>query len=65
MEDRHLSASFEGLNALEIAAVADAKKFLSQRSVQTIVNDIWSGHIIFWESLGVNTKKRAKIYNKR
>ena len=57
--------AFVGLNALEIASVADAKKFLSQRVVQKVVNDIWNGHIVFWESLSVHTKKKAKIYNKR
>lgn len=56
---------FIGLNALEIAAVADAKKFLSQRVVQRIVDDIWNGRIIFWESLSVHSKKKAKIYNKK
>lgn len=57
-------SSFVGLNALEIAAVAGAKKFLSQRIVQKMVDDIWNGHIIFWESLGVHSKKKAKLYNK-
>jgi hypothetical protein len=57
-------APFIGLNALEIAAVADAKKFLSQRVVQKIVDDIWNGRVIFWESLSVHSKKKAKIYNK-
>ena len=62
-EDEPMS-SFVGLNALEIAAVAGAKKFLSQRIVQKTVDDIWNGHIIFWESLSVHSKKKAKIYNK-
>ena len=57
-------ASFVGLNALEIAAVAGAKTFLSQRIVQKMVDDIWNGHIIFWESLSVHSKKKAKFYNK-
>ena len=57
-------SSFVGLNALEIAAVAGAKKFLSQRVVQKTVDDIWNGHIIFWESLSVRSKKKAKFYNK-
>ncbi len=35
-EDEPMSA-FVGLNALEIAAIADAKKFLSQRVVQKVV----------------------------
>lgn len=55
---------FAGLNALEIAAIADAKKFLSQRSVQKVVNDIWSGKIVFWDSLNVHTHKKAQRYNK-
>jgi hypothetical protein len=54
-----------GLNALEIAAVASAKKFLSQRLVQRVVQDIWDGDIIFWESLSVNAVKKARVYNKR
>ncbi|KAI9872662.1 MAG: hypothetical protein M1830_001361, partial [Pleopsidium flavum] len=56
---------FTGLNALEIAAVAEAKKFLSQRVVQKIVNGIWCGEIVFWESLSVHTKKRGQLYNER
>jgi len=56
---------FIHLNALEIAAVADAKKFMSQRIVQRIVNGIWCGDIIFWDSLNAQTKKKAQKYNKR
>ena len=56
---------FIGLNALEIAAVAKAKNFLSQRVVQKIVNGIWCGEIVFWDSLNVHTKKKAQRYNKR
>jgi hypothetical protein len=59
------TVSFVGLNTLEIAAIADAKKFLSQRVVQKIVDDIWSGNIVFWDTLSVSTKKQAQIYNKR
>lgn len=59
------TVSFVGLNTLEIAAIADAKKFLSQRVVQKIVDDIWSGNIVFWDTLSVSTKKHAQIYIKR
>ena len=62
--EREPMSSFVGLNALEIAAVAGAKKFLSQQIVQKTVDDIWNGHIIFWESLSVHSKKKAKLYNK-
>lgn len=57
--------SFVGLNALEIAAVAGAKRFLSQRVVQDVINGIWAGDIIFWESLSIHTKKRAQMYHPR
>lgn len=59
------TTSFAGLNALEIAATAGAKKFLSQRVVQKIVNGIWDGEIVFWETLSVHSKKKAQAYNKR
>lgn len=41
---------FVTLNALEIAAVADAKRFLSQHVVQKIISGIWNGDIVFWDS---------------
>ncbi len=59
------TSTFAGLNALEIAAIADAKKFLSQPVVQKIVNGIWCGDIVLWESLSVHTRKKAQVYNKR
>ena len=58
-------SNFVGLNALEIAAIADAKKFLSQGVVQKIVDGIWNGRIIFWETLSVHSTKKANIYNKK
>lgn len=65
LPDNDLISTFIGSNALEIAAVANAKSFLSQRVVQKIVNGIWSGDIVFWESLAVHSKKKAQIYNKK
>ena len=60
-----LAQSLGGLNALEIAAISDAKKFLSQRPVQSIIQGIWKGDIIFWDTLSVHAKKKARTYNKR
>ena len=60
-----LTSPFIGSNALEIATIASAKNFLSQQAVQKMVNDIWSGDIVFWESLNLHSKKKAQIYNKR
>lgn len=63
-EDReHSLSSFAGLTGLEIAAVAKCKKFLSQGIVQKVVNGIWKGDIMFWESLSSTTKKKPHFYN--
>ncbi|MCJ1414062.1 hypothetical protein MMC32_000387 [Xylographa parallela] len=64
-EDDDPTKPFVHLNALEIAAVADAKRFLSQRIVQKVVNGIWHGDIIFWDSMSVQTQKKARKYNHR
>ena len=60
-----LSMSFSGMNALEIAAVASAKKFLSQRVVQRVVEDIWNGEVVFFEAISVHATKKPQRYNKR
>lgn len=59
------TSSFTGLNGLEIAAVADCKKFLSQKIVQKIIHGIWNGDITFWQNLTANTQKKPQFYNKR
>ncbi|CAL3962941.1 unnamed protein product [Diplocarpon coronariae] len=59
------TSSFTGLNALEIAAVADCKKFISQRIVQKIITGIWRGDITFWAKLSFHTKKKPQFYNKK
>lgn len=55
---------FANLNALEIAAVADAKKFLGQKAMQSIIDGIWRGDIVFWDSLTTKSTKQARIYNR-
>ncbi|CAK7222903.1 hypothetical protein SBRCBS47491_005022 [Sporothrix bragantina] len=57
------TAPFVNLNALEIAAVADAKRFLSQNVVQKIITGIWNGDIVFWDRLEVNAIKKPRFYN--
>ncbi|KAM0324922.1 hypothetical protein ACHAQA_007888 [Verticillium albo-atrum] len=59
------TAPFKSLNALEIAAIADAKRFLSQHVVQKIITGIWNGDIVFWDSLSVNAEKKPRFYNAR
>ncbi|KAK7427482.1 hypothetical protein QQZ08_006088 [Neonectria magnoliae] len=56
---------FKNLNALEIAAIADAKRFLSQHIVQKIITAIWSGDLVFWDSLSVHSTKKPRFYNAR
>ncbi|KAJ6164674.1 hypothetical protein N7470_003346 [Penicillium chermesinum] len=58
-------SQFFGLNALEVAAVGHAKKFLSQQVIQRVVNDIWKGEIVFWDSLTVNSKKKPQRFNRK
>ena len=60
-----LAQSLAGMTALEIAAVCNAKKFLSQRPVQLVIQGIWNGDIIFWDSISMNSVKKARTYNKR
>ena len=64
-EEEDPTTSFTGLNGLEIAAVADCKRFLSQRIVQKIITGIWKGDITFWESLNEHTQKKPQFYIKR
>lgn len=59
------SEPFMNLNTLEIAAVSGAKKFLSQRAIQDIVDGIWYGKIVFWNRLKVNAVKRPRFHHKR
>lgn len=56
---------FEGLNALEIAAVSGAKSFLSQKPIQRIIDAIWKGDVVFWSNLSSKAKKRAQIYQRK
>ncbi|KAL7786353.1 hypothetical protein V8C37DRAFT_392424 [Trichoderma ceciliae] len=62
-EDDDPTAAFEGLNALEIAAIANAKRFLSQHVVQKIISGIWNGDIVFWDTMSVNSHKHPHFYN--
>ncbi|KAF2129597.1 hypothetical protein P153DRAFT_366988 [Dothidotthia symphoricarpi CBS 119687] len=60
-----LASNCENLSALEIACVTGAKKFLSQRPVQKIINGLWRGDIVFWETLSVNSVKKPSKYNRK
>ena len=57
------SSAFVGLNALEIAAVAEAKRFLSQYVVQKILTGIWNGTIVYWDALSLNATKQPRFYH--
>ncbi|KAF8534276.1 hypothetical protein BDD12DRAFT_757107 [Trichophaea hybrida] len=53
------------MNTLEIAVLADAKKFISHRPIQKIINGIWDGSISFWKSLDVDGSKSPHFFNPR
>lgn len=55
----------ENLSALELAAVSGAKKFLSQKPVQKIINGLWKGDIVFWETLSLYSEKKPRRYNRK
>ncbi|KAG6017873.1 hypothetical protein E4U43_008427 [Claviceps pusilla] len=61
--DMDPTVAFKSLNALEIAAVSNAKRFLSQHVVQKIITGIWNGEIVFWNTLAVNSVKKPRYYN--
>jgi len=52
-----LAASVHNLNALEIAAVTGAKKFLSQAPIQRVVDGIWKGELILTSTKVTNSLK--------
>ena len=56
---------FYGLNVLEIAIIIHAKKFLSQKVVQRVIDNIWKGEIVFWDSLSVRSRKRPHFFNEK
>lgn len=60
-----LPKDYKQLNALEIGAVCDAKKFMSQRAVQRIVDGIWKGDIMLWQTMSPHTVKRATLYHSK
>lgn len=60
-----LMSRCENLSALELATVSGAKKFLSQRPVQKIINGLWKGDIVFWETLNLHSEKKPKKYNRK
>lgn len=65
VSDTSIAKNYQQLNALEIAAVCDAKKFLSQRAVQRIIDGIWKGDIMFWQTMSPNAVKQATLYHSK
>lgn len=63
MKDR--SSSFKNLNALEIAVIANAKRFLSQHIVQKIITSLWHGEIVFWDQVSAYATKKPRYHNPR
>lgn len=65
LDDLSLDGSHVGLNALELAAVFEAKNFMSQKAVQRIIDGIWKGDIVFWQGIGQQSTKQARAYSEK
>lgn len=61
--DRDPTVAFRSLNALEIAVIAGAKRFLGRSVVQRIVTGIWHGDVIVWDALSVHATKKPRFYD--
>ncbi|KAG5354534.1 hypothetical protein CJU89_6305 [Yarrowia sp. B02] len=48
--------------ALELAVYSSAKHFLANPTIQQILNDIWTGKIVFWKDINSQSHKEAMIY---
>ena len=57
------TGALKDLNALEIAVIANAKRFLSQHIVQKIITSLWHGEIVFWDSVSANATRKPRYYN--
>lgn len=57
------TGALKTLNALEIAVIANAKRFLSQHIIQKIITGLWHGDIVFWDSVSVNSTKKPRYYD--
>lgn len=58
------TTAFIGMTGLQIAVVADCKRFLSQGIVQKIVTGIWRGDIVFWGNLHEHAEKKSQFYHR-
>lgn len=55
-----LASTLEGLNAIEIVVVFNAKDFVSQNAIQKIVNGLWVGDNVMWSEVSPDAVKRPR-----
>lgn len=48
--------------ALELAVYSSAKHFLANPTIQQILNDIWTGRIVFWKDINMTSHKQPHLY---
>lgn len=58
----HHSSRMYNTTALELAVSSSAKHFLANPTIQQILNDIWTGKIVFWKDINSQSHKEALIY---
>ncbi|KAA8916064.1 hypothetical protein TRICI_001787 [Trichomonascus ciferrii] len=53
---------YYNFSALQIAVISEAKRFLCSGPVESVLNRLWNGKIVFWDGISREATKSAHIY---
>lgn len=53
---------YYNFSALQIAVISEAKRFLCSGPVESVLNRLWNGKIVFWDGISREARKSAHIY---
>lgn len=53
---------YYNFSALQIAVISEAKRFLCSGPVESVLNRLWNGKIVFWDGISREATKSARIY---
>lgn len=54
---------YYNFSALQIAVITEAKRFLCSGPVESVLNRLWNGKIVFWDGISREATKSAHIYS--
>lgn len=54
---------YEGCSTIELAVNSDAREFLCSGPVESVVNRIWNGSIVFFDRIRIGTERSAHRYS--